>query len=256
MLEFEAAASAGERLDAPLDAGGRCLVAHYRALTHLTDPERALSHLAGPLELARASGDPRLVSLMEGFHVVADVIAGELSSANRRLRAAARTASEDGYDRFILHWAGWLVGLAELDAAAARSWMAKQQDYLDRTGIVETWITSYSTALCEVIEGADVRARLGRTLALAAREGHRADADCLLVLAYAEAFAGRYAAAAELVGTAVAEGFNATAHYVLYRAVLDRPLREHLDATALARAFDEGRAHVAADVLAARGVPR
>ena len=36
---------------------------------------------------------------------------------------AVRTASEDGYDRFILHWAGWMLGLAEQDAGGARYWM-------------------------------------------------------------------------------------------------------------------------------------
>ena len=104
--------------------------------------------------------------------------------------------------------------------------MGLQQDYLDRTGIVETWLTSFSTAMCDVIDGGDVRTMLARTLALADREGYHADADCLLVLAYAEICAGRFEAAAELVGTAMHDRFNATAHYVLYRAVLDRLLRD------------------------------
>ena len=68
--------------------------------------------------------------------------------------------------------------------------MGLQQAYLDRTGIVETWITSFSTAMCDVIDGSDFRATLARTLALADREGYHADADCLLVLAYAELCTG------------------------------------------------------------------
>ena len=100
-------------------------------------------------------------------------------------------ASEDGYDRFILHWAGWMLGLAERDAAGARRWMSRQQDYLDRTGIVETWITSFSTAMCDVVEGGDVVSRLRHTLDLADREGYQAEADCVLVLAYAAICADR-----------------------------------------------------------------
>jgi hypothetical protein len=163
-------------------------------------------------------------------------------------------ASDDGYDRFIVHWAGWMLGLAERDAMAARHWMSVQQDYLDRTGIVETWITSFSTAMCDVIDGGDVRTTLGRTLALADREGYQADADCVLVLAYAEMCADRFDAAAELIGTAVHSRFNATAHYVLYRAVLDRMLRQRLDDEVMDDAIARGRGRSAAEALAGYGI--
>jgi hypothetical protein len=134
--------------------------------------------------------------------------------------------------------------------------MGLQQEYLDRTGIVETWITSCSTAMCDVIDGSDVRAILTRTLALADREGFHADADCVLVIAYAEICAGRFETAAELVGTAMHERFNATAHYVLYRAVLDRLLRQQLDADAMADAMRRGRARTAVAALAEYGIIR
>ena len=134
-----------------------------------------------------------------------------------------------------------MLGLAERDVAVARRWMDLQQEFLDRTGIVETWITSFSTAMCDVIDGGDVRSILARTLALADREGYHADADCVLVIAYAEICAGRFEAAAELVGTAMHDRFNATAHYVLYRAVLDRLLRQQLDADAMTDAMHRGR---------------
>ena len=224
-----------------------------------TSPTRseAKDGLAAALDLAHRSGDPRLVTLIEAFLAVADLAAGP-----RRPRPVPRStrldraASEDGYDRFILHWAGWMLGLAEQDAAAARRWMGLQQDYLDRTGIVETWITSFSTAMCDVVDGGDVRTCSRGTLALADREGYHADADCVLVLAYAEICAGRFEVAAELVGTAMHGRFNATAHYVLYRAVLDRALREQLDAGAMAEAMARGRGRTAADALAEHGVTR
>ena len=163
-------------------------------------------------------------------------------------------ASEDGYDGFIVHWAGWMAALAERDAAGARHWMGLQQDYLDRTGIVETWITSFSTAMCDVVDGRDYRPTLARALDLASREGFDADADCVLVLSYAEMCAGRFEEAAELLGTAMHERFNATAHYVLYRAVLDELLRLQLDAASCAEAMARGRARRAADALAEYGI--
>jgi hypothetical protein len=238
------------------DDAGACLAAHYDALAHLTEPDRAKGHLAPALDLAHRSGDERLVTLVEVFLAVADLGAGNDEDVRARVARLDRTASEDGYDRFLLHWAGWMLGLAEQDAAAARHWIALQHDYLARTGIVETWITSFSTVLCDVAEGADMRPGLARTLGLADREGYRADADCVLVLAYAELCAGHLEAAAELVGTAMHGRFNATAHYVLYRAVLDRPLRRLLGGATLDEAGERGRQRSAGEALAAYGVTR
>jgi predicted ATPase/DNA-binding winged helix-turn-helix (wHTH) protein len=251
---FDAASSAGslvERTDDPAAAG---LAGHYLALAHLTDPDQATDRLATALDLAHRSGDLRLITLAETFVAVADLAAGQHDQVRAAVTRLDRAASEDGYDRFILHWAGWMLALAERDAAAARHWMGLQQDYLDRTGIVETWITSFSTALCDVVDGSDVRTGLARSLALADREGYDADADCVLVLAYAEICAGRPEEAAELVGTAFHSRFNSTAHYVLYRAVLDPSLRLDLDAGAIADAMKRGRARTAAAALAAYDV--
>ena len=110
--------------------------------------------------------------------------------------------------------------------------------------------------MCDVIDGGDARTRLAHTLALADREGYRADADCLLVVAYAETVAGRYEAAAELIGTAMHARFNATAHHVLYRAVLDRALRQHLDTGPMADAMARGRGRTPTDALADHGITR
>jgi len=101
-----------------------------------------------------------------------------------------------------------------------------------------------------------VRALLGRSLALAEREGYHAEANCVLALAYAEMCADRFDNAAELMGTAIAGGFNATAHYVLHRVVLDRLLRQHLPAAELAAGLERGRGRSAADAVAAYGIER
>jgi hypothetical protein len=110
--------------------------------------------------------------------------------------------------------------------------------------------------MCDVIDGSDVRATLARTLALADREGYHADADCVLVLAYAEMCANRFDAAAELIGTAMHGRFNATAHYLLYRVVLDQSLRQRLDAAVMTDAMARGRALTAAEALAEYGISR
>jgi predicted ATPase/DNA-binding winged helix-turn-helix (wHTH) protein len=251
---FDAAAAAVRLMDPAGDPAGACLAAHYGSLADLTDPRRGRDGLEPALGLARRSGDARLITLIEDFLAVADVAAGHDDRARALLAGLDRTASEDGYDRFILHWAAWLLGLATQDGPAARRWMSQQQDYLDRTGIVETWITSFSTAMCDVVDGVDYRPRLGHALALAEREGYSADADCVLVLAYAALCEGRFDDAAELVGTAVYGRFNATAHYVLYRAVLDRSLRDHLAPATLADAISRGRTRTPAEALAADGV--
>jgi predicted ATPase/DNA-binding winged helix-turn-helix (wHTH) protein len=251
---FQAASSAGGLAEGTDDAAAASLAGHYQALAHLTDPDQARDRLGAALDLAQRSGDVRLITLAETFAAVADLAAGRHDEVRAAVTRLDRVASEDGYDRFILHWAGWMLALAERDAAAARHWMALQQDYLDRTGIVETWITSFSTALCDVVDGGDVSTGLARSLALADREGYDADADCLLVLAYAEICAGRPESAAELVGTAFHSGFNSTAHYVLYRTVLDSSLRTQLDSASLAEAQERGRARTAAEALAVYGV--
>ncbi|HET6951762.1 MAG TPA: winged helix-turn-helix domain-containing protein [Acidimicrobiales bacterium] len=251
------AASAAGRLGGHVDdPAGACVASHYGALAHLTDTDRAREELAVPLELAHRSGDGRLVTLIGAFLAIADLSAGRVDDARTALTALERVASEDGYDRFIVHWAGWMVGLVELDAGAARRWMGGQQRYLDRTGIVETWITTFSTAMCDAIDGLDVRTVLARTLDLADREGYEADADCVLVLAYAALAAGRLEVAAELIGTAVQARFNSTAHHVVYRVVLDGPLRQRLDAGVMAEAMARGRARTPAEALAEAGITR
>ena len=236
------------------DPARSCLVAHYWALSRLTDPDSARPRFRRALDLASRSGDTRLVTLMEAFLTVADVRAGDHDQAREAQARLERRVSEDGYDSFILNWAGWLLGLAERDAASARRWISRQHDYLDRTGIVETWITSFSTAMCDAVEGADVVSRLRHTLDLADREGYQAEADCMLVLAYAALCADRPEEAAELVGTALHGRINATAHYALYSVVLDRALQHALGTSAMSEAAARGRERSPAEVLAAHGI--
>ena len=191
---------------------------------------------------------------MEAFGVVADLAAGRYEEARAAVARLDRSASKEGYDRFILNWVGWMCGLATREAVEARRWVEVQHDFLDRCGVVETWLSSFSRAMCDVIEGGDVRTTLRRTLILADREGYQAHADSVLVLAFAEICGGRFDLAAELVGTAMQARFNATAHYVLYSVVIDPALRRHLDPDVLAAARARGHVRQAAEALAEYGV--
>ena len=245
-----AATRAGE-IDDGSDAAATCIVAHYASIVHLTDPPVARDHFRHALSIAP---DQRLANLMDAFLVVPEVPSGGSDEINRRIEMMHDSVSADGYDRFILNWVGWLLGLARRDADAARRWIDRQHAFLERTGIVETWISSLSAALAQAVDGSDVRNPVARALALADREGYRAEADGVLALAFSEACRGDGRAAAELLGTAIRGRFNNTAHYVLYRAVVEPSVRRLVDGTAFAEAVERGRHRTAAEALAGYGI--
>ncbi|HEX6196721.1 MAG TPA: winged helix-turn-helix domain-containing protein [Jiangellaceae bacterium] len=252
----DATSSAEALVGATDDVAAQCLVAVYRAIVNLGESPSAAASLSRAMELAVESRESRLETLVEAFRAAADLAAENNDAARERLESLYHAASDDGYDRFITHWVGWTLALAERDATEATRWMDAQQDFLDRTGVVETWLTSFSAAIAQVIKGGDGLGHLRRALVLADREGYRADADCVLVLAYAEICADRFDAAAELMGTAIRSRFNTTAHYVLYRVVLERSIRKHLDQRRRAAAIARGRKRTAAQALAAHGISR
>ena len=239
------------------DAAAATIAAHYRMLMFVTDPDRARSAVE---EVLAEAEDPRLADLLRAFLVVADLTvlaAGmpvDIEDTDRRLARLEADTSEDGYERFILHWVGWMVGLAQQDGAAARRWFAGQRDYLDRTGIGDTWITSYSSTLTEAVDGADISADLRRAYALADQEGYRVEGDCLLALAYSLAGQGDPTGAAELLGTSIAGRFNATAHFVLYRVVIDPVIRRALPPEVFTAAVRRGRGQDAVEVLGGYGI--
>ena len=251
---FDAAGRAQELVATTDDPVAACLAAHYGSMVHLTDPETAVSGCGPAVELAERSGDRRLVALMEAFLGVARLVAEDPEGAADLLDRNREQTSEDGYDHFIHNWASWTVALAARDVAGARRGMARQQEYLVRTGIVETWITTFSRAVTEIVEGADGGPLLRRAMELAHREGYDAAADCVLALAFQDICAGRLEAAAALVGTAMHGRFNATAHYVLFRAVLHPPLEAMFTPSQLQEAMGRGRSRTAGEVLSEYGI--
>jgi hypothetical protein len=248
---MSAAGAEAVALDDGSDPVTSCIAAHYGSLSRLTTPEIARTRLTEVLDIAP---DETLANLMNAFLVVADLAHGPSDEIGDRLKLLHRAAYDDGYDRYILHWAGWLYGLARLDSYEAQLWMTRQTAFLSRTGIFETWLWSLSAVLTEAVDGRDVREPARRALALADREGYCAEADCALALAYSEACQGDPLAAAELLGTAVNSRFNATAHYVLYRVVVEPVVRQQLGGQEFTDAFARGQQHSAVDALATIGV--
>jgi predicted ATPase/DNA-binding winged helix-turn-helix (wHTH) protein len=255
-LMSDAAAAARSLIPHTDDLAAACIATHFDALSQLTQPDEARKRFAEPIELAHSTGNPQLTTLMGSFLAVADIGAGDYDAAHARLTELDAAASVDGYDRFILHWAGWMLALNERNATDARRWMSVQQDFLDRTGIVETWLSSFSSAMSDLLEGIDPHPMIARTLTLADREGYDAEADCVLILAFWEICADRYEQAAELLGTAVRSRFNATAHYAFYQVVLRHTLTRHLEAGALRSAMLRGARRTAGEALADYGVAR
>jgi predicted ATPase/DNA-binding winged helix-turn-helix (wHTH) protein len=245
------AAQVALTLDGKTDAAV-CIAAHYHSLAYLTDPAAAVDHFTTALRLAQ---DPRLATLINVFLIVADLADGARGELDDRFEALRTDASDDGYDRFILHWAAWMSGLVRLDGETAWRWMRRQHEYLQRTGIIETWLTSISEALTDAVDGSDVTRQLSYVLAMADREGYQAAGDCTLALAYSEACRGNGVEAAELLGTALGSRFNSTAHFVLYRVVVDPVVRRLVgDDAAFAASVARGQGRTAEAALAAYGV--
>lgn len=242
-----AAAEAALRLATQVeDPAARCIAAHFRSLQSLTDPERSGAELAA---VRARSTDARFTRLIDAFAVVADLADRRATDLDARLERMVGSPDRDGYDEYILNWAGWLCGLRRQHPADAHRWMGRQHEFLGRTGVVETWLTSFSTALTEAVDGRDIAIDLARSRAIAAREGYDIEGDCLLALAYSELRRQRPAFAAELLGTATTCRFNATAHYPLYQLVIDPAIRGALPPDEFDAAWHRGRARSSLDAL-------
>ena len=76
----------------------------------------------------------------------------------------------------------------------------------------------------------------------------------MLALAYSQACSGHGLEAAELLGTAVQSRFNSTAHYPLYRMVVEPVIRQAVPEGAFVEALARGHRRSAADALAEYGI--
>lgn len=151
-------------------------------LQHLLDPDRADLALA---EVLAGATDKRLTNLSRAFSVVAHIARPRREDLDERVEALRRDCSPDGYERFILNWAGWMHGLALRDPQRAQLGIGQQYEYLQRARLAETWLTSYSLAVTHMIDGVSGREEFSHALDIARREGYRIVGECMLALAYA-----------------------------------------------------------------------
>jgi predicted ATPase len=245
------AADSSAGLAAGRDPEAEALARHFIALQHLLDPTDADQALAAVLAI---STDGRLSNLLRAFLIVAHAGQTPLDELSRQVDELGRSCSVDGYERFILNWAIWLHGLARRDASWAQRAIDQQYAYLDAAGLAETWLTSYSRALVEMIGGVSGRRQLSDALHIAQREGYRIEGDCMLALAYSEVCRGEPAIAAELLGLARTCRFNATAHHVLHGVVVDPIVRNELQPTEYCDAIARGRSRSVESTLREYGM--
>jgi predicted ATPase/DNA-binding CsgD family transcriptional regulator len=241
------------RLAAGSDAEAYALSHQFLMLQHLLDPARADEAITDVLAI---SPDERLSHLLRAFAIVAHAgrtAPAELDQQVTRLEAGC---TADGYERFILNWAMWLHGLALRDPYWALRGINQQYEYLHATGLAETWLTSFSRAVTEMIDGESGRPQLAHALGIADREGYRIEGDCMLALAYSEACRGEPEIAAELLGLARTSRFNATAHHVLHGVVVDPIVRTALDADHYASAIARGKTRSVEATLHEYGIRR
>jgi predicted ATPase/DNA-binding CsgD family transcriptional regulator len=220
------------------DGDAYALALHFAALVDLLDLARVDEALA---RVRVAASSERMVALVDAFFLVAH--AGRLSTAEFELRSLElhRKCSSDGYERFIFNWAVWMHGLALRDESLARSGIDQQYEFLDHTGLGETWLTAYSMAVTRMIDGGAGREHLAHALGLAGREGYRIEGDCVLALAYSEVCCEHPVEAAELLGLARTCRFNATAHHVLHGVVVEPLVRRGLDLADYSAALERGK---------------
>ena len=248
----------GSAQQAALLADGRdpeafALAQHFLMLQNLLDPTRADQALTDVLAI---SPDERLSNLVRAFAVVARAGRTTVADLDRQVTELEPRCSADGYERFILNWAMWLNGLALRDPYWARRGIDQQYQYLWATGLAETWLTSFSRAVTEMIDGVSGRPQLAHALDIANREGYRIEGDCMLALAYSEVCRGEPRTAAELLGLARTCRFNATAHHVLHGVVVDSLVHKELDPAEYADAVDRGRTHEVDAILEQYGIRR
>jgi hypothetical protein len=245
------AAQQSARLAAGREPEAEALARQFLALQHLLDPASADRALA---EVLAISPDERLSNLLRAFLMVARAGRIPPDELGSQVGELERRVSDDGYERFILNWAMWLHGLALRDPYWAQRGIGQQYEYLGETGLAETWITAYSRAVTEMIDGVSGRRQLAHALEIAHREGYRIEGDCMLALAYSEACRGEPGTAAELLGLARTCRFNATAHHVLHGVVVDPIVRSDLGPVEYCDAIARGKARRVEPTLLEYGI--
>jgi predicted ATPase/DNA-binding SARP family transcriptional activator len=248
------AAAAADELAGCDDETARALAAIYRSAVQLITPQRAAEGLARSRELARAAGEPGLERVARAFLVVARRLLGDTDGLDAEIRAIVDDRPGGGYDRYFAIWAAWVTALVDRDGPRMRQLMDWQLSEVAASGLRENWLTDFSDAMTMVAEGTDYRPQLRRARACAEREGRRAEADCVLAIAYAAACEDDWELAAELLAATGSALFRDTASFLHLALLRDQLVHPRLSPAAVTAASARGEGRQLAAVLDEYGI--
>ncbi len=222
------------------DPAGVVVAMVYRGMVQLVRPSDAVERLDRASERARQLHEPALDRLARAVRVVALLQLGRRSEVEAELRAIATGDDTNDYDHYISLWASWVVALADLDGPRLRRIQDTQLESLRASGLLDNWLTMFCDALTMIGEGREYLPQLRRARRRAEAEGRHADADCVLALGLAAAYAGDPVRAAELVGASGGALFHDTANFVHHLVVRDQVVRPRLNPDTFAAAMARG----------------
>jgi predicted ATPase len=236
------AAAEAVRLAAAVDdPAGAAVAAIYGSMADLIiDPRRAVEQLEEARDGARAAGEPGLERLARAFRVVALRYCGRPSGLDAEVEALVDARPHGGYDRYLAVWAGYVVALADRDGPRMRTLMDIQLADVRATGQPVNWLITFCDALALIGEGAEYLPELRLARRRAEDEGRRADADCVLALAYAAACHDDWERAAELLGAIEGALFHDTASFIHHAMLRDQVVRPRLARGVFAAAAARG----------------
>jgi hypothetical protein len=252
-LMGDASAAAGDLAGTVDDPGAEVIVAIYRALASISQPDVAIAGLEAARDRARDAGEPELNRLARAFRVAALLMADRDDEVQAEIRELEAQESY-GYDRYICVWAGWLGALVDRDGPALRWWMDRQFDNVLGSGLRENWLVMFGRTVERIADGSDYRPYLIQTRRRAEAEGRRADVDCVLLLAYAAACDDDPVRAAELIGACGGRVYRDTASFIHHMVIRDRVVRPRLDPAQFDAAVARGNDRPLATILTEHGL--
>ena len=236
------AAAEAVRLAAAVDdPAGAAVAGIYGSLADLIiDPRRAVELLEEARDGARTAGEPGLERLARAFRVVALRYCGRPSGLDAEVETLIDARPHGGYDRYLAIWAGFVVALADRDGPRMRRLMGIQWADVRASGQPENWLITFCDALALIGEGAEYLPELRLARRRAEDEGRRADADCVLALAYAAACHDDWERSAELLGAIQGALFHDTASFIHHAMLRDQVVRPRLAPEVFAAAGARG----------------
>ena len=236
------------------DPSAQAIATIHVALPNLVDGTAA-AKLAKAADTAELAGDERLQRLARSFESVAQFTEQPAGGTVDLLHDVNMT-SQDGYDRYIAIWAAWVHALAKRDGPRLRRFLDLQRQNLQDSGLNETWLITFNTALTLIAEQRPFRRQLQRAIDHARLEGRDATPEVALALAYASACSDDMTSAAELLAASARAYLSGTANHIHYCnhihhwVITTLVVRPALDEATFGAATQRGHAMAVTDIVA------